>query len=1645
MFTNYFRTNKTTIFSLMKIQNYIKGLALMVALSFGYTMEVSAQCAPTFSGAKCVGAPITFFHNSPGATNVEWTFGSTNDKSNVASPTYSFTAAGTYKVCVTLTTGSNQPCTSCVDVVVVPNPEVKTELLTSDTQCFNGNNFRYIDSSEAAPGSSLTRVVYSWSDGEFQTFNNPKLGFGVTKKFQDPNGGTYDLTIEIEDANGCIVIKKFPSSVTVRASLGLNFFIPSDEKCDSVEAKVSNSSRINQSQITWFEWDFKDGTKNTTDWKPAPNHWYFNQGPDNGWWDVQLTVESVWGCRDSITAKNAVRNLLLDVRIVSDKDSTCLSEPEIQFDIINLVRKRGGGFDTTKVIPGITGFVWDYGHPNPPAPIRYNNQSLASSHSYGMGPWEASFTYFHPICGNRKIFDTILVIGPTAAIEAPPQGIVILQKHRYQCVARDTVQFVNTSTFYHNDPNMWDDDSTYRNNNPLGHYFDAAQHSIEATPNKRENQHVTRMWDFGDQYAPQCTTNTAAGLNVGKNCNFSMDSLPRHWYTDWEDIYRDSFYARNTPFDQIRYDEQTNTCYNERLDTFFNKAGHREYFWKNIPTVFNVRLELQDTVHPLKCKHSTSTIITLLGASAKNVRFDGVFCLGGASPQYGVNLYLDDTKPGATSNWAFVNWDVNLDPNAWLEMHDSDGGGAVQQGARPGGLPVLMPYGMNGMYGTTYSTAYTAAMIKNRKTGCVKIGVIVGTGVTPTKYPECVDTIYYEDAVCFPVIDPAFEVLEPEFRAASDPAVLKICKNTELVMKLTDDNLTNTDVVNFLEWRLTTSVAGPDTNLRTGYRIFESYLRNQTDPNDPTRLLDILYTTRLTTPLQTQTQNIQDVVTSSDTIVVAHITKWDTAVNFAPIWDAVDERLKDVGFDIFELTSAQIRKMFGVQSCGLDTTGLSAILKSLEYIQPLERVTKHFRDTTILPFEQRTINGKTENVVVFKPAHNGLYNLSLTMDGGIDHCVIGASRLVSVGFYSKVWYNDSIVCHQDLAGLKAKSYFYYYNTNPLIPSILDYNPYWDPRENPGRKYGGNNVSGTKEDFVKWDWSVKDDDLGNPVTIFGGTPYSNTGYDTLTLGGGIPGTSIYYKDWGIYQMRITTGDSTRSPDQCRDTLFKNLYVTDVQAGFALSSNRPQCTNIVEVFDTSKMFDPCVDTFWVSNAGDTIRKSCDNIVTYYINFGDGKGFTQWPADVWRKTKIGWNYTSNGDYTITLIVETDRGCRDTVTQDIYIPGPQPKFETISSREICVNDFVSFANRSNNPSSSAKWTWSWGDGNVFSTTFASSNGGKDTVNHVYSSPGTYEVFLTQFDSIPNTNKFCPGTYPDTIQGKQLAITILVNPIDSVKLFADGERDTLFVCPDQIVNFNVEADKAIYSSFVFGFGDGDSTTISDTVTTHSYSNSGTYVATINPKKDPILTRLICPMVDTVIIVVQDVKADFDIDSSDAPNFCFKNTSTGATDYRWGYYHKDDIVPGSKELFEDLSTKDKKDVCNNYRDSLGKWYVCLEATNSIGCKDTVCKIVEYWYLFEFTPYNVFTPNKNSDGGDLDNDVFKVDIIGHTKFSMTIVNRWGQKVFSTEDSEEGWNGKVNNTGALSPDGTYYYVITYENEEDDEEHVMNGVVTLIREKQ
>jgi gliding motility-associated-like protein len=124
---------------------------------------------------------------------------------------------------------------------------------------------------------------------------------------------------------------------------------------------------------------------------------------------------------------------------------------------------------------------------------------------------------------------------------------------------------------------------------------------------------------------------------------------------------------------------------------------------------------------------------------------------------------------------------------------------------------------------------------------------------------------------------------------------------------------------------------------------------------------------------------------------------------------------------------------------------------------------------------------------------------------------------------------------------------------------------------------------------------------------------------------------------------------------------------------------------------------------------------------------------------------------------------------------------------------------------------------------------------------------------------------------------------------------------------------------------------------------------------------------------------------------------------------------------------------------IGSYAVKLIADNG-QCTDTHTVIVRIDRITNFFVPNVFTPN-----GDNNNDLFEWDIEGIDEFRMTVYNRWGKKVFETEDLNTFWDGRRQNDGAECESGTYFYVISGKEQTLDAEPVeWRGDVTLLREE-
>lgn len=122
-------------------------------------------------------------------------------------------------------------------------------------------------------------------------------------------------------------------------------------------------------------------------------------------------------------------------------------------------------------------------------------------------------------------------------------------------------------------------------------------------------------------------------------------------------------------------------------------------------------------------------------------------------------------------------------------------------------------------------------------------------------------------------------------------------------------------------------------------------------------------------------------------------------------------------------------------------------------------------------------------------------------------------------------------------------------------------------------------------------------------------------------------------------------------------------------------------------------------------------------------------------------------------------------------------------------------------------------------------------------------------------------------------------------------------------------------------------------------------------------------------------------------------------------------------------------------EDFGTFEITQVVFNELGCTDTLTKEICVENKVRIYVPNIFTPN-----GDDVNDLFTVYGIGITNFSIQIYDRWGNKVFATNDITESWDGKSN--GKLVGQGVYAIMVQYENQETGKAFVEYFDLTVTR---
>jgi len=496
----------------------------------------------------------------------------------------------------------------------------------------------------------------------------------------------------------------------------------------------------------------------------------------------------------------------------------------------------------------------------------------------------------------------------------------------------------------------------------------------------------------------------------------------------------------------------------------------------------------------------------------------------------------------------------------------------------------------------------------------------------------------------------------------------------------------------------------------------------------------------------------------------------------------------------------------------------------------------------------------------------------------------------------------------------------------------------------------------------------------------------------------------YKQYGAFEVLMMVMDSFG----CIDTLKDQVLVPKVIAALEDPTDKIICGDITRLFDSSSI---------------QFNYPTDSIHKWAWDFGDGD------APSFLKNPFR-NYPKPGKYEIIHVAENTYGCRDTITSEIQVKGPDAYFEILSDTVACPNHWVEFDNMSMN---STNYIWNFGNvqNNILSTN-------KDSnVNFKYIQPGIYDIFLTAADSIfnPFTNdySYCAVTFPDTSQANAPIRRIRIVPKRSVNF---NMPDT--VCAN-IPFVLADASDPIYSFYNWYIeGNQDSIKMINQEGKYAFTNEGNYTVTYRPGYIPLgVSEPVCPDTISKNVSVIGFNAGYDYKyEEECGHYTFRDTSDNTViGYNWTFGH-----PNTG----DNNFAQGKNVEHFYGLDTGTFEVCMAAESKYGCKDTICKEVSNDYYAYAKLFNVFTPN--NDGF---NDDYDILIENEVAYQINIYNRFGTLVFKgsndgTPNDGNNWNGKIGNVGADCGEGTYYYKFTYQLNcsEDDSKRTVYGVISLMR---
>jgi len=403
-----------------------------------------------------------------------------------------------------------------------------------------------------------------------------------------------------------------------------------------------------------------------------------------------------------------------------------------------------------------------------------------------------------------------------------------------------------------------------------------------------------------------------------------------------------------------------------------------------------------------------------------------------------------------------------------------------------------------------------------------------------------------------------------------------------------------------------------------------------------------------------------------------------------------------------------------------------------------------------------------------------------------------------------------------------------------------------------------------------------------------------------------------------------------------------------------------------------------------------------------------------------------SASGIYKDTLNSAAVSGCDSIVTTNLTVGSP---INTNGSHAICIGQsyIIHGVNRSSP--------------GIYSQTYTAT-GGCDSISDItliVNNPSTYTVSAS---ICPGQNYTLPdggivsssGTYKDTLNGASASgcDSIVTTSLAIIPIINTNAAQAICAGQSYPIHGVNQSAAGIYTQTFTAAGGCDSisaitltvnnpTTFtvnpiscsSYTVNGQSYSSTGVYSQTLTGSNGCDSTLTINLTVHTPVAV----SIENDTTISSGSSVTISSLTLGTVSYSWNTGQTTETIIVSPGI---TST-----------------YIVMQ-TDSNGCvsSDTITITIK-----NRCDEDIFVPNSFSPNSDGQNDVLKLLSGSYMKsVYFVIYDRWGEKVFETNDVTQGWDG--NYRGKEVNSDVYVYLIRYSCSNKNEEEIKRGNVSVIR---